>query len=99
MSAMTQTTQSKAPRRRLEVRLNEEQDAVIREAAAARDTTVTAFVLDVVTAQARKVVRDQRDLVLSKDAFDRFLAELDRPAEVVPEMVELFSRYPRVPGR
>jgi uncharacterized protein (DUF1778 family) len=93
---MARIAQSKAMRRRLEVRLSEEQDAVIREAADARDTTVSAFVLDAVTAQARKVVRDQRDLVLSKDAFDRFLAELDRPAEVVPEMVELFSRYPRI---
>lgn len=95
---MARTAQSKESRRRLEVRLSEEQDAVIREAAAARDTTVTAFILDTVTAQARKVVRDQRDLVLSREAYDRFLAELDRPAEAVPEMVELFSRYPRISG-
>lgn len=93
---MPRTAQSKAPRRRLEVRLSEEQDAVIREAADARGTTVSAFVLDTVTVQARKVVREQRDLILSKEAFERFMAELDRPAEVVPEMVELFSRHPRV---
>lgn len=56
---------------------------------------MSAFVLDLVTAQARKVVRDQRDLVLSRDAFERFLTELDRPAEAVPELVELFSKHPR----
>jgi uncharacterized protein (DUF1778 family) len=96
---VAQAAGSKAKRCRLEVRVSEEQDAVIREAAEARDTTVTAFVLDAVTTQARGIVRDQRDWVLSKDAFDRFLADLDRPAEVVPEMVELFSRYSRIPER
>jgi uncharacterized protein (DUF1778 family) len=86
-------------RRRLEVRVSEEQDALIRQAAEAQDTTVTAFVLDTVTAQARTVVRDHQDLMLSKEAFDRFLAELDRPAEAVPELVELLSRHPRIPQR
>lgn len=94
---MAQTAQSGSGRRRLEVRVSEEQDAIIREAAEAQDTTVTAFLLETVTARARRVVRDQRDLVLSNVAFTRFLAELDKPAEVVPELVDLFARHPRVP--
>jgi len=84
-------------RHRIEVRVSPEQDALIREAAELEDTTVTAFVLDSVTARARKVVKDHRDIVLSNEVFDRFIAELDKPAEIVPALVELFRRSPKIP--
>jgi uncharacterized protein (DUF1778 family) len=58
---------------------------------------VTAFVLETVTAQAARVLKHHQDLVLSNDAFDRFMAELDAPAELVPELVDLFERNPRLP--
>ena len=74
-----------------------EQDALIRQAADLEDTTVSAFVLDTVTAKANRVVRQHRDLVLSNEAFDRFIAELDKPAQPVPELVELFKRHPKLP--
>jgi uncharacterized protein (DUF1778 family) len=83
-------------RHRLEVRVTPEQDALIRHAADLEDTTVTAFVLDTVTARAKRVVKQHQDLVLSNDAFDRFIAELDKPAEVVPELVGLFKRNPKI---
>jgi uncharacterized protein (DUF1778 family) len=70
----------KPRRHRLEVRVTPEQDALIRQAADLEDTTVTAFVLDTVTARAKGVVKQHNDLVLS-NAFDRFIAELDKPAQ------------------
>ncbi len=73
-----------------------EQDAVIREAADIEDTTVTAFVLDTVTSRAKRVVKQHQDLVLSNDAFDRFIAELDKPAQPVPELVDLFEKHPKL---
>lgn len=79
-------------RQRLEVRVTPEQDALIRRAADLQDTSVTAFVLDTVTRQARKVLADHDTIVLSNQAFDRFLDELDKPAQDVPELVELFER-------
>lgn len=84
-------------RHRLEVRVTPDQDALIRQAADLEDTTVTAFVLDTVTARAKRVVRQHQDLVLSNEAFDRFIAELDRPAKPVPELVKLFKRHPKIP--
>ena len=81
-------------RHRLEVRVTPEQDALIRQAADLEDTTVTAFVLDTVTSKAKRVVKQHQDLVLSNDAFDRFIAELDKPAKAVPELVELFEKNP-----
>jgi uncharacterized protein (DUF1778 family) len=83
-------------RHRLEVRVTPEQDALIRQAADLEDTTVTAFVLDTVTSKAKRVVKQHQDLVLSNDAFDRFLAELDKPAKPVPELVELFKKNPKL---
>jgi uncharacterized protein (DUF1778 family) len=83
-------------RHRLEVRVTAEQDALIRQAADLEEMTVTAFVLDTVTTRAKRVVRQHQDLVLSNEAFDRFIAELDKPAKPVPELVKLFKRHPKI---
>lgn len=73
-----------------------EQDALIRQAADLEDTTVSAFVLDTVTARANRVVRQHRDVVLSNAAFDRFIAELDKPPTPITELVDLFERHPKL---
>ncbi len=85
------------PRRhRLEVRVTPEQDALIRQAAELEHTTVTAFVLNTVTSRAKRVVKQNHDLVLSNQAFDRFIAELDKSAKPVPELVDLFKDNPKL---
>lgn len=94
---MTEPASKASRRQRLEMRVTPQQDAVIRQAARLENTTVTAFVLDTVTARAQKVIRMHQDLVLSNAAFDRFLAELDKPARVVPELAKLFERNPKLP--
>jgi uncharacterized protein (DUF1778 family) len=88
-----------APRKRhrVEVRVNTQQDALIRQAADLENTTVTAFVLDSVTARAEQVVRRHRDLVLANEDFDRFITELDKPAAPVPELAALFEHHPKLP--
>lgn len=73
-----------------------EQDELIRQAADLEDTTVTAFVLETVTSRAKRVVKQHQDLVLSNQAFDRFIAELDKPAKRVPQLVELFKNNPKL---
>ncbi len=93
---MSEPTVTPSRRQRLEVRVSPEQDALIRQAADLEDTTVTAFVLDTVTTRAKRVLRQHQDLVLSNEAFDRFIAELDKPAKPVPELVELFKRHPKI---
>jgi uncharacterized protein (DUF1778 family) len=57
---------------------------------------VTAFVLDTVTSRAKGVVRQHENLMLSNEAFDRFIAELDKPAKAVPELVDLFNNNPKL---
>ena len=97
LAAMTEPASKASRRQRLEMRVTPQQDAVIRQAARLENTTVTAFVLDTVTARAHKVIRKHADLVLSNAAFDRFIAELDKPAQVVPQLAKLFERNPKLP--
>ena len=84
-------------RHRLELRVTPEQGALIREAAELEDTTVTAFVLETVTAKASRVLKQHRDMTLSNEAFDRFIAELDKPAAPVDAFLDLFKRNPKLP--
>jgi uncharacterized protein (DUF1778 family) len=53
-------------------------------------------VVETVTSKAKRVVKQHQDLVLSNEAFDRFLAELDKPAKPVSELVELFQKNPKL---
>jgi uncharacterized protein (DUF1778 family) len=87
---------TKPGRHRLEVRVTPEQDGLIRQAADLEATTVTAFVLDTVTSRAKRVLKQHQDLVLSNQAFDQFIAELDKPANPVPELVDLFKNNPKL---
>lgn len=76
--------------------MTEEQDAMIREAAATAGMTVTAFLLDAARERALALLEQSRHLVISARAFDRFAAGLDAPGEAVPAMTELFQ-LPRIP--
>lgn len=94
---MSDATVHRPKRHRLEVRVTPEQDSLIREAADLEHATVTSFVLDTVNARATAVIEQRRDLTLSNAAFDRFMAELDKPAAPVAELSELFQRHPKLP--
>lgn len=95
---MTRTSEAPKHRHRLEVRVSAEQDALIRQAADLEHESVTAFVLDTVTARARKVLEARNAITLPNEAFDRFYATLDEPEMVVPELVELFRAQPLARG-
>jgi len=91
---MAKTVEEPSRRHRLEVRVTPEQEALIRLAADLEHETVTSFVLETATEQARRVLKAHSTFTLSNAAFDRFYAALDEPAEEVPELVELFSSKP-----
>lgn len=81
--------------RRIDVRVSDEQNALIREAAALSGQTVTAFLLNAAQDRARALIDERRHLVMSQQAFARLAEALDAPAEPVAEMSELF-RLPRI---
>jgi len=84
--------------RRIDVRVTEAQDAVIREAAALSGQTVTAFLLHAADDRARALLDERRHLVMSDRAFVRLVAELDEPGQPVPELTELFALPPLCEG-
>ena len=90
---------TRSRRHRLEIRVTPEQDALIRQAADLEDTTVSAFVLDTVTARANRIVRQHSDVILSNDAFDRFIADFDKPAAPVKKLVDLFDHHTKLRER
>ena len=64
---------------RLDFRITPENKRLIEQAAAVQGQSVTDFALHTLCQRAKKVLRDQRVLVLSDRDRDRFLAALDRP--------------------
>ncbi len=83
---------------RIDLRVTETQDALIREAAALAGETVTGFLLSAAQERARELLDERRHLVMGDQAFARFAAALDAPAERVPELTELF-KLPRIDTR
>jgi uncharacterized protein (DUF1778 family) len=83
--------------RRIDVRVTDEQDTLIRQAAALNGQTVTGFLLDAAQGRARELMDERRHLTMSDRAFKRFAAALDTPGEAVPELRELFE-LPRLAG-
>ncbi len=81
--------------RKIDVRVTDEQDALIREAAAAARQTVTGFLLSAAEDRARAILDERRHLVMSDRAFAAFAAALDQSGEQVTAMSDLFS-LPRI---
>ncbi|MBV9142732.1 MAG: DUF1778 domain-containing protein [Pseudonocardiales bacterium] len=81
---------------RIEVRVSERDQELLREAAEAEHMTVSAFILSTVVPRAQEVVHRSRDIRMSAEAYEQFLGELDRPAEDVPALRELFARPRRI---
>jgi uncharacterized protein (DUF1778 family) len=79
---------------RIDVRVTDEQNAIIREAAAVAGQTVTAFLLSAAEERARSLLDERRHLVMSQAAFAQFAAALDAPGAAVPAMSELFDLPP-----
>lgn len=80
--------------RRIDVRVTDAQDAVIREAAALAGETVTSFLLSAAEARARELLDERRHLTMSTTAFRALSETLDEPGRRVAELVELFDLPP-----
>ncbi|MDR5700208.1 type II toxin-antitoxin system TacA family antitoxin [Agromyces aerolatus] len=77
---------------RLELRLTKAQKQEIEQAASISGRSVTEFSVPLLVDQAREVIRHERELRVSKEAWDTFNAVLDRPAQPVKELAELLRR-------
>jgi uncharacterized protein (DUF1778 family) len=84
------TAAPKTSRRQL--RVSPADDEIFRRAAAAAGESVSEFLVTSGRARAEMILADRTEFVLDGDAWARFAAALDRPAEVKPAVVELMRR-------
>lgn len=95
---MYDTYVTKALTGRLNFRLTSEQERSLRQAAAMTGQSVSGFVLSSAVEHAQELLERANTIELSDVAFRRFVAALDEPAEVVPELVRLFKRHSQIPS-
>jgi len=80
---------------RLDLRLEPEQKMLIEEAAALSGATTSSFVQMVVLEKARAVIREHRGVervTLPAAAFEQLLRDLERPAKIVPELLDQLEK-------
>ena len=79
-----------AAKTRINMRIEEENLGLIKEAAEANGQDMTSFVLGAALDRARAVVLEVRVTRLTPSEAQRFAAALDAEPKVIPELVELF---------
>ena len=78
--------------RRLDLRLTEEQDALIRRAAEQDTRSISDFVLSAATLEAQRRLADQRFFILNEEDHARFEEILEASPTDDPKLRKLFDR-------
>jgi uncharacterized protein (DUF1778 family) len=71
---------------RINMRVDERQERVLRAAAELSGETLTGFVLAVATQRAEEVLERARRIDVGAEEFERFAAALDGPPEDMPTL-------------
>ncbi|MEO5535907.1 MAG: DUF1778 domain-containing protein [Pseudolysinimonas sp.] len=77
---------------RIELRLTQEQKRTIEQAATISGRSVTDFSVPLLVEQASEVIRHDRELHMSAEAWDAFNEILNRPAKSVTGLADLLAR-------
>ncbi len=83
---------------RLDLRLDPEHKALIERAARISGTSVSEFIVGRVLEASRRVLAEHQhveQIVVRGDAFEHLVAELARPARVVPELLDQLRKATR----
>jgi uncharacterized protein (DUF1778 family) len=75
----------------LNIRIDESQRGVLQAAADAAHESMSEFVRRSSLQSADNVLADRRRFAISDAAWEAYERALDAPAEIKPELVELFS--------
>jgi uncharacterized protein (DUF1778 family) len=87
-----------ARQRRINMRVSEEQERILRAAAELSGETLTGFVLSVATERAQDVVARARRIEVSAVEFERFVAALDGPPEEMPTVERYARKQSQIPA-
>lgn len=78
----------------MNIRIDPENQELLRRAAEISGKSVTAFMTESAVASARRELLDQRFVGLEPDAFDHVRSQLDEPQKANAELVRLFRQAP-----
>jgi len=90
--------QSARPRR-INMRVSERQEQLLRAAAQLSGETLTGFVLAVATERAEQVLERAHRIDVSGEAFQRFVDALDSPPEDMPVLRRYATEASPIPER
>jgi uncharacterized protein (DUF1778 family) len=83
---------SETKTQRVHLRVAASDDELFRTAAAAAHESLSEFLVESGRERAERVLADRTRFVLSEADWRTFTAALDRPAEEIPAVIELFRR-------
>jgi uncharacterized protein (DUF1778 family) len=84
---------------RINMRMTDEQERILRAAADLRGETLTGLVLSVPTERAADVVARAQRIEISADAFSRFVAALDGSTEEMATVRRHAAKPSQIPAR
>jgi len=84
---------------RINMRVSDHQERVLRAAADLSGETLTGFVLSVATERAEEVLERTQRISLSSEAFKRFVAALDAPVQEMPTLRRYARKQSPIPAR
>lgn len=76
---------------RLSIRVSEPEKAILLQAASARHSNLSQFVLQASLEAAQAILADQSEFRLPPEQWEKFRARLDDPPKVIPALHDLFS--------
>ena len=76
---------------RLSIRATEPEKAILTQAARAKRTNVSQFVLQASLEAAHAILADENEFRLPTDQWEAFCLRLDEPPNVIPALRRLFS--------
>ena len=83
----------KPPSVRLDMRLAAETKALLERAAALKGQSLTDYAISNLVEAALQTIERQERIVLSDRGRAQFLAALDRPARLLPNLVKAAKKY------
>lgn len=75
---------------RINLRATARQEALLRQAAEAADTSMTDFILGSAVVHAERILADRRWFVVTEAQYEEFVRLLDEPMET-PKLAALFA--------
>lgn len=81
------------------VRVTEEEKAVVAQAAAMAHMPLSQFMLQATLRAAEEVLAEQTRFLVPAEKWDEFVARLDTPARVLPGLRKAASRPSPLDGR